>query len=66
MTIDETFDYLDEIVEKLSDSDISLEDSFALYEKGMRAAKECSEKIDEVEKKVIMINEKGGTEDFGV
>jgi exodeoxyribonuclease VII small subunit len=38
LSIEESFDYLDEVIEKMEDPDISLEDSFKLYEKGMTAA----------------------------
>lgn len=66
MTIEESFDCLDGILEKLGDENISLEDSFALYESGMKILKGCSGKIDEVEKKVLELNEKGGVKEFGV
>ncbi|MBQ5534235.1 MAG: exodeoxyribonuclease VII small subunit, partial [Lachnospiraceae bacterium] len=52
------------ILEQMEDEDISLEDSFALYEKGMKVLKETSSAIDEVEKKVKLIDEEGKTEDF--
>jgi exodeoxyribonuclease VII small subunit len=64
MSIEESFEYLDGILEKMEDEDISLEDSFALYEKGMKALKETSAAIDEVEKKVKLIDDEGRTEDF--
>ena len=42
---------MDGIVEKLESRDISLEESFTLYQKGMELLKQCSSKIDRVEKK---------------
>lgn len=42
-------------LEKLEGKDISLEDSFALYQKGMELVKTCNSKIDTVEKKMITI-----------
>lgn len=59
LSIEESFDYLDEVIEKMEDPDISLEDSFALYEKGMQVLKEASKAVDEVEKKVKLIDEEG-------
>lgn len=59
LSIEESFDYLDEVIEKMEDPDISLEDSFALYEKGMQVLKEASKTVDEVEKKVKLIDEEG-------
>ncbi len=64
LTIEEGFAFLEESLKKLSDEDISLEESFAVFEKGMNVLKEVSGKIDAVEKKVQVINEEGGTDDF--
>ncbi len=63
-SIEESFSYLDEILEKLEDPDIPLEESFTLYEKGMKVLKETTEAIDDVEKRVKLIDDEGRTEDF--
>ena len=55
-TVEEGFAILDETVKKLSDESISLEESFAVFEKGMKVLKEVNDKIDRVEKKVLKIN----------
>ena len=62
-TVEEGFTILDETVKRLSDEDISLEDSFSEFEKGMKVLKLVNDKIDRVEKKVRMITE-DGEEDF--
>ena len=54
----------DELAEKMEDRETSLEDSFALYKKGMELLKYCSEKLDTVEKKMQLINEEGELSDF--
>lgn len=64
LSIEESFDYLDEVIGKMEDDDITLEESFSLYEKGMKVLKEASVAIDEVEKKVKLIDDEGKTEDF--
>lgn len=58
-SLEETFALLDQVVESLEDSNISLEESFRTYEKGIRLLKECNEKIDAVEKKVLILSEGG-------
>ena len=63
-SIEESFSYLDEVLEKMEDPDISLEESFTLYEKGMKVLKEATGAIDDVEKRVKLIDEEGRTEDF--
>lgn len=60
-SIEEIFQELDGIVEKLESGNISLEESFACYEAGMKLVKACGEKIDKVEKKMIVLQE--GRED---
>lgn len=62
-SIEETFARLDELLEKLEASDTSLEESFACYEAGMNLVKACSDKIDKVEKQMMILQ--GGEEADG-
>ena len=55
VSMEEAFQELDAILEKLEGKDISLEDSIALYQTGMELVKTCNSKIDTVEKKMITI-----------
>ena len=64
MTIDEAFLALDAIVEALEGREITLEESFQKYQEGMGLVKNCSEKIDDVEKKVLILNENGEAYEF--
>ena len=64
MTIEESFAKLDEMVRALESDVISLEDSFALYEEGMKLLRDVNGRIDEVEKKIRKVEEDGTTEDF--
>lgn len=63
-SLEEAFLKLDETVMRLEQEDISLEESFAEYQKGMELLKQCNEAIDKVEKKVLVLNEKGDTNEF--
>ncbi|MGN0399434.1 MAG: exodeoxyribonuclease VII small subunit [Blautia sp.] len=63
-TIEESLKELDDIVAKLESREISLEDSFVMYQKGMELLKECSKKIDTVEKKMLKMNENGELSEF--
>ena len=56
LSIEEIFGRLDGIIEKLEHGSVSLEDSFAYYENGMKLVKACSEKIDRVEKRILVLN----------
>ncbi len=63
LSIEEMFEQLDEIMHTLEDNRSTLEESFASYEAGMRLVRACSEKIDKVEKQIMVVNgEDTGTE----
>ena len=62
--IEDVFQELDVIAEKLESSDTSLEDSFRLYKKGMELLKYCSGKLDTVEKKILQMDEDGSLREF--
>lgn len=51
-----------ELIGQLEAEDISLEEAFTAYSKGMNLLKQCSEQIDRVEKQVMKLNEEGGLE----
>ena len=58
-SLEEVFEQLDKIVEKLEETTVSLDDSFQLYHEGMELLKVCNEKIDTVEKKMLILDENG-------
>lgn len=62
--IEDVFQELDVIAEKLESSDTSLEDSFRLYKKGMELLKYCSGKLDTVEKNMLQMDEDGTLREF--
>ena len=63
-TLEECMHELDAILKALDGEEISLEDSFAMYQKGMTLLKICNEKIDTVEKKILIMNGDGGLDEF--
>lgn len=63
-SVEEAMKALDMIVEKLESRDTSLEEAFQVYQEGMELLKECSSKIDRVEKKMLQINENGELSEF--
>lgn len=64
ISLEEAFTRLQETIENLEKDDITLEQSFQEYQKGMLLVKKCNEIIDKVEKKVLVLNEDGGTDEF--
>lgn len=59
LPLEQAFEQLEDVIERLQDNEISLEDAFKEYEQGMQLLKYCSESIDRVEKKVLKISESG-------
>ena len=65
LSLEEALGKLDETILKLQSEEISLEESFELYKIGMDYVKICSETIDMVEKKVLMLNQEGNLNELG-
>lgn len=63
-SLDQMFGELEEVIGKMEGEEISLEESFELYSRGMNLLKQCSQEIDEVEKKVLVLDENGETHEF--
>ncbi len=63
-SLEEVFEQLDEVLEKLEGETVSLEESFQLYHKGMDLLKICNDKIDTVEKKMMVLDENGEQHEF--
>lgn len=63
-TLEEIFKKLDAVMEEMEKEDISLEESFRLYGEGMQMLKACNEKIDTVEKKMLILDGEGTEHEF--
>lgn len=61
LTVEQAFSQLEQVLQKMEAPDTSLEESFAFYEEGIRLLKGCTEKLDRVEKQMIVF--RGGMED---
>lgn len=55
---------LEDILKQVEQPEISLEQSFLLYQSGVEKLKECNVMLDTVEKKMQILNAKGELEDF--
>lgn len=52
---------LEKMVERLESGELSLEDSLAAFEEGVRLVKYCNQKLTEVEKKIeLLVKDKEG------
>ena len=67
MSFEEAFFQLEEIVKKLENGKIELDESMKLYAKGMELSKYCDEKLSSATEKVNKIlSENGKLEDFNI
>lgn len=64
LTLEQTFEKLEDAIGRLEGEDISLEESFRVYKEGMKLIQSCNDKIDKVEKEVLKLNENGELDVF--
>ncbi|MCR5520540.1 MAG: exodeoxyribonuclease VII small subunit [Lachnospiraceae bacterium] len=56
-SINTYFEEIEQLIDEMEDQGLSLEDSFEKYKKGVILIKECSDKIDRVEKELKVLGE---------
>ena len=64
VSLEENFAEIEALLEELEQDDISIEDAFDKYSRGIELLKQCDRSIDKVEKKVLKLMEDGNTEEF--
>lgn len=62
--LEDIFGQLETVIQDMEKDDVSLEDSFELYNRGMTLLRKCNQAIDKVEKKVLVLDEDGETHEF--
>ncbi len=50
---------LETIVKKLEDGDLTLESSLTLYERGVQLSRFCHTRLEDVERRIEILNERG-------
>lgn len=57
-----SLDKLEEIVRKLEDGELSLDESLKLFEEGIKLSRECKERLDQAESRIEVLtkDESGG------
>lgn len=68
MTFEEMYVELENVTKKLDDKDVSLEESIALYNKGIKLSKKCLESLNESKGKILLLTDelKKLTEEFSI
>lgn len=67
LSFEEAMEKLEKIVEKLEEGDVPLEKAINFYQEGMKLSKICSDKLNNVQEKVVkIVNEQGKLEPFDI
>ena len=63
-TLEELFEGLEEVIDTMEKPEVSLEESFQLYHKGMDLLKACNDRLDKIEKKMLILDDEGEVHEF--
>ena len=55
-TIEDNFKEISEIIEKMDNPEVSLEESFKLYNEAVKLVEDCNKRIEKVEKEITVID----------
>lgn len=58
-SLEEAFSQIEEIIGQMEQPEVSLDASFQLYQQGIEQLKNCNQLLDEVEKKMQILNADG-------
>ena len=64
MGLEERFAAIDLILDQMEDENVTLDESFELYKKGMEQMKAANQALDQIEKAMLVMNESGELEEF--
>ncbi len=64
VSLEERFEHIEEIIEKMEAGDITLDTSFELYKSGLEEIKAANAMLETIEKAMLVMNEDGSLEEF--
>ena len=64
ISVEEHFSRIEETIEQMERGDISLDQSFLLYQNGIKEIKAVNEMLDAMEKEMLVISQEGNLEEF--
>lgn len=64
MGLEERFAAIELILDQMEDENVTLDESFELYKKGMEQMKAANQALDQIEKAMLVMNESGEVEEF--
>ena len=64
LTLEERFAHLEQRVARMEDADVSLDEAFELYKKGLDEVKSANDMVQGMEKAMLVLNSDGQLEEF--
>lgn len=64
MGLEERFAAIELILDQMEDENVTLDESFELYKKGMEQMKAANQALDQIEKAMLVMNESGELEEL--
>ena len=64
MGLEERFAAIESILDQMEDENVTLDESFELYKKGMEQMKVANQALDQIETAMLVMNESGELEEF--
>lgn len=64
ITIEESLAEVNDIVKQLESDETTLEEAFSLYEQGIKKVAQCNKVLEEIEKKILILNDDGSLEEM--
>ena len=64
VSLEERFEHIEDIINKMETGDITLDESFDLYKNGLEEIKEANAMLENIEKAMLILNEDGVLEEF--
>lgn len=64
MGLEERFAAIELILDQMEDENVTLDESFEIYKKGMEQMKAANQALDQIEKAMLVMNESGELEEF--
>lgn len=64
LILEERFAHLERIVARMEDADVSLDEAFELYKKGLDEVKSANDMVQGMEKAMLVLNSDGQLEEF--
>ena len=64
MGLEERFAAIELILDQMEDENVTLDESFELYKKGMEQMKAANQALDQIEKAMLVMNESGELAEF--